>query len=386
MADQTGAMKRLAGGDLTFEIPGRGRRDEFAAMAGALEIFRDNEQARRAGEARLAQERQEAQAAMEAARLRARAASEAAVNALFGEALKKMADGDLTSRVAGEVPEAFRPLQANFNTAVETVAATLRRLTDASGGVDSASSEIRAAAGDLSRRTEHQAASLEEAAAALHEISESVTSAAGSAAAARDFLSDMRNVAANARDVVHETETAVAGIERSANEIGAIVGVIDEIAYQTNLRALNAGVEAARAGDAGKGFAVVAQEVRALAQRSAEAAREIKGLIAESNAQVRNGVEKAGSSGAALEAIMQRVTTLGDRMQEIAGAAREQSSSLAQINEAIGDLDSVTQQNAAMVEQATAAAATLAREASGMNAMMAAFELGGDRSERRRAA
>ncbi|WP_436792232.1 methyl-accepting chemotaxis protein [Caulobacter sp. RL271] len=188
----------------------------------------------------------------------------------------------------------------------------------------------------------------------------------------------MRQVAAGARDIVQETAEAVTGIERSASQIGSIVGVIDEIAFQTNLLALNAGVEAARAGESGKGFAVVAQEVRALAQRSADAAREIKALIADSNRQVRNGVDKAGASGQALESIVQQVGDLSGRMQEIAASACEQSSSLGQINAAITDLDGVTQQNAAMVEQATAAATALAREARDMNAMMAEFELGDD--------
>ena len=386
LAEQVGAMKALAGGQLDIPIPGLGRRDEFAAMASALEVFQAGETARREGEAQRERDRIESAAALETARLRAQAASEAAVNAAFGQALRRLASGDLTGRVGGDVPQAFLPLQADFNTAAEAMGETLKKLNAASGGVDAASGEIRSAADDLSRRTEHQAASLEEAAAALHEISESVNSAATAAAAARDYLGEMRQVAAGARDIVQETAEAVTGIERSANHIGSIVGVIDEIAFQTNLLALNAGVEAARAGESGKGFAVVAQEVRALAQRSAEAAREIKALISNSNRQVRNGVDKAGASGQALETIVQQVGELSGRLQEIAASAREQSSSLGQINAAITDLDGVTQQNAAMVEQATAAATALAREARDMSAMMAAFELGEERGSLRTAA
>jgi len=375
LAEQTGAMRKLADGDIDSEIPGKARRDEFAAMASALTLFQANERARREGEAQRERERAEATEAMERARLQAQAASETAVNSAFGGALKRLAQGDLTTRVDGAVPEAFRPLQADFNAAAETLGATLTSLITVSGGVSSTSGEIRSAADDLARRTELQAASLEEAAAALHEVSQSVTTAAAAAGSVRDYLGEMRGVATKARDIVHETSEAVSGIERSANEIGKIIGVIDEIAFQTNLLALNAGVEAARAGESGKGFAVVAQEVRALAQRSAEAAREIKTLIQDSNAQVQNGVEKSAASGQALEEIVDRVGSLVERIHEIAASSREQSASLGQVTEAITDLDGVTQQNAAMVEQATAAANTLAREARGMNEMMSAFVL-----------
>lgn len=375
LGEQTGAMRKLADGDIDLEVPGRTRRDEFAAMASALVVFQANERARREGEAQRERERAEAAEAMERARAQAQAASEAAVNRAFGGALKRLAEGDLTSRVDGVVPEAFRPLQSDFNSAVESLGDTMSRLVAVSGGVGSASGEIRSAADDLARRTELQAASLEEAAAALHEVSQSVTTAAAAAGSVRDYLGEMRGVATRARDIVQETSEAVSGIERSANEIGKIIGVIDEIAFQTNLLALNAGVEAARAGESGKGFAVVAQEVRALAQRSAEAAREIKALIQDSNAQVQNGVEKSTASGEALEEIVDRVGALVERIHEIAASSREQSTSLGQVTEAITELDNVTQQNAAMVEEATAAANTLAREARGMNEMMSAFVL-----------
>jgi len=385
LADQTGAMRKLADGDIDIEIPGQARRDEFAAMASTLTVFQANERARRQSEAQRERERAEAAEAMERARLQAQAASEAAVNTAFGGALKRLAQGDLTTRVDGAVPDAFRPLQADFNAAVETLGATMTSLIAVSGGVSSASGEIRSAADDLARRTEMQAASLEEAAAALHEVNQSVTTAAAAAGSVRDYLGEMRGVATRARDIVHETSEAVSGIERSANEIGKIIGVIDEIAFQTNLLALNAGVEAARAGESGKGFAVVAQEVRALAQRSAEAAREIKALIQDSNSQVQNGVEKSVASGQALEDIVARVGDLVERIHEIAASSREQSASLGQVTQAITDLDGVTQHNAAMVEEATAAANTLAREAQGMDEMMSSFVLQGSR-ERRAAA
>lgn len=384
LGEQTGAMRQMANGEIEIEIPGKARRDEFAAMASALTVFQANERARREGEAQRERERVEADQAMERARRQAQAAIEAAVNSAFGGALKRLAQGDLSSRVDGEVPDAFRPLQADFNSAAESLRVTMSGLIAVSGGVSSASGEIRSAANDLSRRTELQAASLEEAAAALHEVSQSVTTAAAAAGAVRDYLGEMRGVATSARDIVQETSAAVSGIERSANQIGSIVGVIDEIAFQTNLLALNAGVEAARAGESGKGFAVVAQEVRALAQRSAEAAKEIKALIQDSNAQVQNGVEKSAASGQALEEIVERVGALVERISEIAASSREQSASLGQVTEAISELDGVTQQNAAMVEEATAAANTLAREARGMSEMMSAFVL--DRSDEQREA
>ena len=381
LGDQTDAMLKLANGEIEIEIPGRTRRDEFAAMASALAVFQANERARREGEVQRERERAEAADAMERARMQAQAASEAAVNSAFGGALKRLAQGDLTSRVEGAVPDAFRPLQVDFNSAAGSLAATMSSLIAVSGGVSSASGEIRSAADDLSRRTELQAASLEEAAAALHEVSQSVTAAAVAAVAVRDYLGEMRGVATSARDIVQETSAAVSGIKRSADQIGSIVGVIDEIAFQTNLLALNAGVEAARAGESGKGFAVVAQEVRALAQRSAEAAKEIKALVLDSNAQVQNGVEKSGASGQALDEIVERVGALVERIHEIAASSREQSASLGQVTEAITELDGVTQQNAAMVEEATAAANTLAREARGMNEMMSAFVLEGQHAQ-----
>ncbi|AZS22501.1 MULTISPECIES: methyl-accepting chemotaxis protein [unclassified Caulobacter] len=373
--EQTDAMRKLADGDIDLDIPGRARRDEFAAMASALVVFQDNARARRESEAQRERERAEAAEAMERTRAQTQADSEAAVNDAFGGALRRLAQGDLTSRVEGAVPAAFRPLQSDFNSAVASLGQTMNRLVEASSGVDSASGEIRSAADDLARRTELQAASLEEAAAALHEVNQSVTGAAAAAGAVRDYLGEMRGVATHARNIVQQTSEAVSGIERSANEIGKIIGVIDEIAFQTNLLALNAGVEAARAGESGKGFAVVAQEVRALAQRSAEAAREIKALINDSNDQVQNGVDKSSASGEALEEIVARVGVLVERVQEIAASSREQSASLGQVTEAITELDTVTQQNAAMVEEATAAANTLAREARGMNTMMSAFKL-----------
>ena len=373
LGQQTDAMRKLANGDIEIEIPGRARRDEFAAMASALTIFQSNERARRDAEAQRERERAQAAEALDLARVQAQAVSEAAVNSVFGSALRRLAEGDLTSRIEGEVPQAFIPLQADFNSAAETLGATMSRLMVASSGVSAASGEIRSAADDLARRTEIQAASLEEAAAALHEVNQLVTTAATSAGAVSTYLCEMRSVASNARDIVRDTSDAVSGIERSANEISKIIGVIDEIAFQTNLLALNAGVEAARAGESGRGFAVVAQEVRALAQRSAEAAREIKSLIQDSNTQVQNGVEKASASGQALEEIVGRVGVLVERIHEIAASSREQSASLSQVTQAISELDGMTQHNAAMVEEATAAANTLEREAGGMDEMMSAF-------------
>jgi len=273
------------------------------------------------------------------------------------------------------VPEAFDGLKRNFNAAVEAVAVAMGQVAHRARGLYGTSDEIAAAANDLSRRTEQQAASLEEASAALHEATTSVAHTAIVADAATETLTDVRHVAAEASRVVLETVDAVQEIEKSASQIASIVGVIDEIAFQTNLLALNAGVEAARAGEAGRGFAVVAMEVRQLAQRSATAAKDIRKLILESSTHVKGGVEKAEASGEALGRIVTRVDSLADRVLEIAASAREQSHTLAQINTEIANLDQMNQQNEAMVEQTTAATMSLTRDARDLSELVGSFRL-----------
>lgn len=232
------------------------------------------------------------------------------------------------------------------------------------------------AAGDLSRRTEHQASSLEETAAALDQITATVNKAASSAAHAREIVTEARRDAETSGNVVNKAVVAMGEIEKSSQQINQIIGVIDEIAFQTNLLALNAGVEAARAGDAGRGFAVVASEVRALAQRSAEAAKEIKALISTSTAQVGEGVELVAQTGQSLGRIITKVADIDSAVSDIAAGAREQSSGLQEVNTAVNEMDKVTQQNAAMAEQATAASKSVADETDRLTTLVGKFKVG----------
>jgi methyl-accepting chemotaxis protein len=240
----------------------------------------------------------------------------------------------------------------------------------------SGADEISKAADDLSRRTEQQAASLEETAAALDQITATVRKTADGANHAQGVVQTARANAAESAHVVKRATDAMGEIESSSKQIGQIIGVIDEIAFQTNLLALNAGVEAARAGDAGKGFAVVASEVRALAQRSAEAAKEIKTLINASSAQVGQGVSLVAETGKALQLIVEQVAEINGIVTEIAASAQEQATGLHQVNTAVNQMDQVTQQNAAMVEESTAASHSLAGEAVEVARLIGQFKTG----------
>jgi methyl-accepting chemotaxis protein len=242
--------------------------------------------------------------------------------------------------------------------------------------VRSGAEEITQASDDLARRTEQQAASLEQTAAALDQITATVRKTAEGAKEARQVVSAAKTDAEHSGEVVKETVAAMGGIESSSKQISNIIGVIDEIAFQTNLLALNAGVEAARAGDAGRGFAVVATEVRALAQRSADAAKEIKTLISASGVQVANGVNLVGETGKALGRMLEQVEQLNHLVTDIAASAQEQSTGLQQVNTAVNQMDQVTQQNAAMVEEATAASHSLSGEASELAKLVAQFQTG----------
>ncbi|RZJ27245.1 MAG: globin-coupled sensor protein, partial [Brevundimonas sp.] len=288
----------------------------------------------------------------EAARAEAEA-RQTHVVAVVGQALTGLSRGDLTSAVEEEFPEAYRPLKDDFNTAVRQLNRAMAAVADNAGAIRTGSDEISHAADDLSRRTEQQAASLEETAAALDQITATVNRTASGARQASDVVQGARGDAETSGQVVREAVGAMDAIEKSSQEISQIIGVIDEIAFQTNLLALNAGVEAARAGDAGRGFAVVASEVRALAQRSADAAKEIKTLISASSTQVASGVSLVGQTGEALQRIVGRVAEIDSLVAEIAASAQEQAVGLREVNTAINQMDQVTQQNAAMVEQTT---------------------------------
>ncbi|MDO8377574.1 methyl-accepting chemotaxis protein [Phenylobacterium sp.] len=294
----------------------------------------------------------------------------------LAEGLKQLSEGDLTVRINQTFPAKYETLRTDFNSASERLEQALAGMVASAQIIRNGASEIASAADNLSRRTEQQAAGLEQTAAALDEITVTVRKTASGAKSAADVVLAARGDAQNSGDVVQQAVLAMGGIETSAQQISQIIGVIDEIAFQTNLLALNAGVEAARAGDAGKGFAVVASEVRALAQRSAEAAKEIKALISTSTAQVSSGVQLVGQTGEALQRIVSRVAEIDGLVTEIAASAQEQAVGLAEVNTAVNQMDQMTQQNAAMVEQSTAASHGMSSEAQTLAASAARFRVG----------
>jgi len=374
----TAAMRRLADGDKTIEVPSVGRKDEIGEMAEAVLAFK---------EAAIANERLEIEAASgretsERERARSQEISAAAareqavvVNAM-AEGLDHLTRGDLTYSLTQEFPGDYEKLKEDFNAAIGQLKEAMSVVVSNVSAIRSGAGEISQAADDLSRRTEQQAASLEETAAALDQITATVKRTASGAKQASDTVQAAKGDAETSGNVVRDAVSAMGAIEKSAQEISQIIGVIDEIAFQTNLLALNAGVEAARAGDAGRGFAVVASEVRALAQRSAEAAKEIKVLISASTSQVNTGVSLVGQTGEALQRIVGRVAEIDGLVSEIAASAQEQATGLQQVNTAVNQMDQVTQQNAAMVEESTAASHSLSQEAESLAGSVSRFQIG----------
>ena len=290
--------------------------------------------------------------------------------------LGSLSDGDLTARIEEAFSADYEQLRLDFNKAVDKLLEAMCGVVENADLINSEATEISNAADDLSQRTEKQAATLEETASALDELTNSVSSAADGATHANEVVETARENAEASGEVVREAVGAMGEIESSSKQISKITGVIDDIAFQTNLLALNAGVEAARAGEAGRGFAVVASEVRALAQRSSDAAREINELISASGGHVKRGVHLVDQAGTALAGIVESVTEISRNVSEIASSAREQSSGLAEINAAVNQLDQVTQQNAAMFEETTAASHALTREAETLTRTMERFRIG----------
>jgi methyl-accepting chemotaxis protein len=380
----TAVMGRLAHGELHLPVPHTGRRDEVGRMADAVQTFKDAALAKQRLEAEAVEERRKTEELRESAEAaRARTAEEQAqVVAALAGGLEQLSSGNLTFRLRQAFGPAYEKLRADFNQAIAKMQETMHGIAGSAGGIRGGAREVSSASDDLARRTERQAASLEETAAAIEEITATVRKSAEGAREARDVASRAHSEAVQSGDVVRDAVEAMAGIEHSAQQITQIIGVIDEIAFQTNLLALNAGVEAARAGEAGRGFAVVASEVRALAQRSADAAKEIKALITASTGQVETGVELVRRTGEALQQIEVQVSRLNGLVSDIAGAAQEQSVAMQQVNTTVNDMDRTTQQNAAMVEEASAASVALATEAETLARLIGQFRVESDEARR----
>ncbi|WP_313192927.1 methyl-accepting chemotaxis protein [Shinella zoogloeoides] len=382
-------MQAIAEEDVSGAVPETDRKDEIGEMAKVVSILRRSVAERAELRVREGEQQVRLDAERSEGERRQRAVSQSQSDAMqtVGEALERLAGGDLTVSIGAIAPE-YAKLRDDFNRAVDALSGVVHAIARSTDIVHGSASGIAEAANNLSHRTEQQAASLEETAAALDEITATVRNASDRAAEASRMVAETKQSAGRSGAIVRDAVTAMSRIEDASNRIGQIIGVIDEIAFQTNLLALNAGVEAARAGEAGRGFAVVAQEVRELAQRSANAAKEIKGLIGNSAAEVGNGVALVRSTGDALTEIETLVNRVNDQVTSIATSAREQATGLAEVNTAVNQMDQMTQQNAAMVEETNAAGQTLTRESEQLKALLGNFRLdtAGAADRRRRAA
>lgn len=352
LAATADVMSAMAAGNLDAGRCNDHRGDEIGEMTRAIEVFRST-----------------------AATQREDARKQADVVARMGTALAQLADGDLAHRIEPPFPAEYEELRGAYNAAADRLDGVLARVGSTAQSVNTGAAEIRSASADLAMRNQNQAASVEESSAAMKRVASLV---ADTASRTREVEAEIGMTTQDAEAggaLVGEAMTAMSAIEKSSQEIGRIVDLIDAIAFQTNLLALNAGVEAARAGDAGKGFAVVANEVRALAQRSADAAQDIKNLIEASSAQVGTGVELVGETGAVLRAIVERITGIGGAISGIASESAQQVEALGSVNASFSRIDQVTQQNAAMVEESNAAAHSLLREAETLQDLVARFRL-----------
>ena len=371
------SMERITDGDYDSPVDGTDRRDEIGGMARSADILRKAAIEKRELEETSRTQRQQNEAEREARTSAMEADTrnlKLAVDAL-GEGLTRLSKGDLCASITGPFPPDLERLRKDFNEVATNLKRVMTEIASNSSSIHGNSQQMRSAADDLARRTEQQAASLEETSAALSEITETVKTATDRAEEASHMVDNAKDYAEKSGAVVNDAMAAMERIEGATAEIGKIINVIDEIAFQTNLLALNAGVEAARAGDAGKGFAVVAQEVRALAGRAAEAARDIKTLVGRSNDEVRSGVELVTATGEALHRIGEDVLRINEHVKAIVTSAREQSVGLSEINSAVGQMDQVTQQNAAMVEQTNAASHTLASDAENLSRLVGQFKV-----------
>jgi methyl-accepting chemotaxis protein len=359
LARLTDAMQDMAHGNIDRDIPGENLTDEVGDIGRALAAIKDSVAER---------SRIEAEGQMDVQRQ---------VVGALGEGLAALKAGRLTASIDRAFPGEYESLRNDFNEALATMADLMRQVTNAAHAVRNGASEISAAATDLASRTESQAASLEESSAAVRELTQSASSTAQTADEASRLARDAQSSASTSGEVMTRTVEAMNQIAGSSRRMEEIVSLIEGIAFQTNLLALNAGVEAARAGDAGKGFAVVANEVRALAQRSTDAAKDITGIIQSSGRDVVQGVTMINQTQTALIQIVSSTQELSEMIDHIAVASREQSAAIMQVDAVVADMDRSTQQNAALVEQSTAAARSLSSEAQSMGTLVERFDLGG---------
>ncbi|MCZ3379755.1 methyl-accepting chemotaxis protein [Rhizobium sp. AG207R] len=378
LAGLVASVNRLSTGNYAEPVAGQAGADEVGSVAKALEGFRFA----LADTKRLESEANDQRLAAEGERRRSESernesvALQRHIVSILGQSLAELSKGNLTQRITDDFPGEYAQLKQDFNAALASLEETVHTVNVSVGNIGSGTGEISNSASDLARRTEQQAASLEETAAALNELTAQVNSSAENARTAASSVNAASEDAEHSGEIVQKAIASMHGIEQSSQEVSRIIGVIDEIAFQTNLLALNAGVEAARAGEAGKGFAVVAQEVRELAQRSANAAKEIKTLINASAGQVKEGVDLVGRTGDALHKIAQQVMEINGLIRQISASASEQAIGLKEINSAMNQMDQVTQQNAAMVEETTASSVALAEEAQSLRALVARFRTG----------
>jgi len=375
----TGAV---ADGEIDRPVENQERRDEIGSMARALERFRQAliEQQRQSAERReeRARAEEERRQRMEERDHEARSLQE--VVETLDKGLDRLAAGDLAFRIETRFPADLEGLRSNFNKAIETLSTTLGGIGENSVAVREGSEEMRTGADQLAERTERQAAAITQAANAIQEITSAVKTQISRAEEAERIARAAKDDTAMSGLIMRDTIAAMEAIQGSSQEINKIVSVIDEIAFQTNLLALNAGVEAARAGESGKGFAVVAQEVRELAQRSSNAAKEIANLLSKSRGEVDHGVKLVEKAGNALDGIGSHVLSINSHIGEIMESTREEAETLIDINTSVNQLDAMTQQNAAMVEETTAAIHRLAGEAAEMDQRLGMFNLGAART------
>lgn len=375
------AMDKLRGGDVDIALPASKGAAEIRAMIDAVGVFRENAVEKAQLERDAVEQRAAAERVRESDRVAVeKAAAERLLQATSGLAtgLQRLASGDLSFQLDEAFAPDFEPLRHDFNQSVRQLSIAMSSITESVSIMETGTREIANGTDDLSKRTERQAAALEETAAAVDEITANVGNSSRRTDEARGIASQANSSATQSVGVVGQAQDAMRRIEESSKQISNIIGVIDEIAFQTNLLALNAGVEAARAGESGRGFAVVAQEVRELAQRSANAAKEIKQLIEHSSIEVASGVDLVTKASDSLETIGAFITDINTHIDAIAISAKEQSTGLAEVNQAVNSLDQTTQQNATMVEQSNGASSELAAEAEKLRELISHFRLDGN--------